>query len=179
MRRSSWFLILVLLPVAASAGVYKWIDADGTVHYSDTPKPGAEEVHVPPPQTYTPAPLPPATPATEAPEPPVEYTRLAITAPAPEANVWDNTGAIPVSFALDPALKTGRGHKLVVLLDGQAKATVRESSLTLQEVERGSHSLQGQVVDASGRVLIASPSITVHLHRQSVLGPNRARPTPR
>lgn len=160
----------------AVAGVYKWVDPDGTVHYSDTPQTGAEEVHVPPPQTYTPAPYTPITPRAETPAVPVEYTRLTITAPEAEANIWDNTGAIPVNFTIEPALNIDRGHQVVVLIDGEAQAPVKSTSATLENVERGSHTLQGQVIDAAGKVLISSPVITVHLHRQSVLGPNRARP---
>ncbi len=33
------FLLLLLLPLAASAGVYRWLDKDGKVHYSDKPPP--------------------------------------------------------------------------------------------------------------------------------------------
>lgn len=176
MHRITLLLVLGLLPALAAAGVYKWVDADGTVHYGDTPQQGAEEVHVPPPQTYTPAPYTPIAPQTEAPAVPAEYTRMAITTPEAEATLRDNTGAIAVSFTLEPALKTERGHALVVLLDGQAQAPVKGTSTTLENVTRGSHTLQGQIVDATGMVLISSPTITVHLHRQSVLGPNRARP---
>ena len=176
MRRITLLGMLGLLPALAAAGVYKWVEPDGTVHYSDTPQPGAEEVHVPPPQTYTPAPYTPITSRPEAPAAPAEYSQMAITAPEAEANLWDNTGAIPVSFSLEPALKTERGHQLVVLLDGQAQARIKGTSTTLENVERGSHTLQGQVTDATGNVLISSPAITVHLHRQSVFGPNRARP---
>lgn len=176
MRRILSILMLALLPAVTAAGVYKWVDADGTVHFGDTPPPGAEEVHVPKPQTYTPAPYAPITPRPEAPAAPAEYTALTIVSPAADANIWDNTGSIPVSFNLEPALKGERGHKLVVLLDGKSQPPVKSTSTTLENVDRGSHTLQGQVIDVTGTVLISSPAITVHLHRQSVMGPNRARP---
>lgn len=168
--------MLGLLPALAVAGVYKWVDPDGTVHYSDKPQPGAEEVRVPPPQTYTPTPYTPITPRPEATAAPAEYTSLSIASPAPDANIWDNTGAIPISFSIEPALDSGRGHQLVVLIDGKTLPPTKSTSTTLENIERGSHTLQGQVVDAAGNVLISSPAITVHLHRQSVFGPNRARP---
>lgn len=171
--------MLVGLPALAAAGVYKWVDADGNVHFSDTPQPGAEEVHLPPAQTYTPAPLPPITPRPEPPAAPADYTRFELTAPAPDASLWENTGTVPVSFAIEPPLKAGRGHKLEVLLDGQVRATVTTSNATLENVDRGTHSLQGRIVDASGKVLSSTSAVTVHVHRQSVLLPNRARPNPR
>lgn len=169
---------MALLPALAPAAVYKWTDANGTVHFTDTPREGAEEVHVAPPQTYTPAPLPPIPPRPEAPPPAIDYTRFELTAPAQEATLRDNTGDITVTFVLEPALKVGRGHKLVVLLDGQAQPPVKANTVILKNVDRGSHSLQGQIVDARGEVLMASQAVTVHLFRQSIMAPNRARPAP-
>lgn len=176
MRRLPTVLLLALLPALAPAAVYKWTDANGTVHFSDTPREGAEEVHVAPPQTYTPAQLPPITPQPEPPPAPVAYTRFELTAPANEATLRDNTGDITVTFALEPALKVGRGHKLIVLLDGQAQPAAKANTVILKNVERGTHSLQGQIVDGRGEVLMASQSVTVYLFRQSVMAPNRARP---
>lgn len=178
MRTLLFVLGLTLLPALAPAAVYKWTDANGTVHFTDTPREGAEEVHVAPPQTYTPAPLPPITPRPEAPPLPIDYTRFELTAPAEETTLRDNTGDITVTFAMDPALKVGRGHKLVVLLDGQAQPPVKANTVILKNVDRGSHSIQGQIVDSRGEVLMASQSITVHLFRQSIMAPNRARPAP-
>ena len=39
MRRPSIALVLLLVAPLATAQVYKWIDAQGTVHYSETPPP--------------------------------------------------------------------------------------------------------------------------------------------
>lgn len=171
-------LLLLLLPALAPAAVYKWVDPDGTVHFSDSPHEGAEEVHVAPPQTYTPGPLPPVTPSEAAPVPPPDYTRFELVAPANDATLRDNTGAIPLKFAIEPALKVAQGHKLVVLVDGVAQPAVKASSTTLKNVDRGTHTLEGQIVDNRGEVLMSSQSITVHLFRQSIFAPNRARPSP-
>jgi hypothetical protein len=178
MRLILSILMLCCLPLIATAGVYKWVDPDGTVHYGDTPREGAEEIHVAPPQTYTPAPLPSFSPRPEAPVPVPAYTRFELTAPADDGTVRDNTGAISVSFAVEPALKVEQGHRLVVLLDGQAGAPTLETTVTLENVDRGTHTLQGQIIDANGKVLITSSSIKVHLHRQSVMMPHRAPPPP-
>lgn len=178
MRPILLILLLCCLPLIATAGVYKWIDADGTVHYSDTPREGAEEIHVAPPQTYTPGPMPSFSPRPEVPEPAPAYTRFELTAPADDATVRDNTGAVSVSFSIEPVLKVDQGHRLVVLLDGQAGTPGQATTVTLENVDRGTHSLQGQIIDAAGRVLISSPSIKVHVHRQTVMTPHRAPPPP-
>lgn len=177
MRACLPIVLLCCLPLTASAAVYKWVDADGTVHYSDTPRDGAEEVHVAPPQTYQPGALPAFTPRPEPPTPVPAYSRFELTAPADDGTIRDNTGAITVSFAIEPELKTELGHRLVVLLDGQPQAPVQAASVTLDNVDRGTHSLQGRIVDANGKVVISTPSIQVHLHRQSVQMPLR-KPSP-
>ena len=171
-------LLLCTLPLSALAEVYKWVGPDGTVHFSDTPREGAEEVHIPPPQTYTPERLPPITPRPQPPAEPAHYRRFELTSPSPDQTLRDNTGTFTVDFALDPPLQAERGHRLIVLLDGAAQPPAEGSSLTLQGVDRGTHSLQGQIVDGRGQVLMRSAAIQVHLHRQSVLLPNRAKPAP-
>ena len=41
------FLLTTLLASGlAAAQVYKWVDEDGVVHFSDQPRPGAEEVQI-------------------------------------------------------------------------------------------------------------------------------------
>lgn len=44
-KTGSLLLLLLAATCTASAGqVYKWIDAEGRVHYADTPKPGWQRV---------------------------------------------------------------------------------------------------------------------------------------
>ncbi len=64
-------LVLALLTAAcpAGAGLYKWIDADGKVHYSDQPPPdGAKQQEIKTPKSAAPASVPAnATPGAAAP----------------------------------------------------------------------------------------------------------------
>lgn|SRR5690606_13644326 len=47
--RVTFLLLLVLsLPSAAPAQIYRWVDAQGSVHFGSQPKPGAEVVEVRP-----------------------------------------------------------------------------------------------------------------------------------
>lgn len=174
MRTIMWCLLVITASVAEAA-VYKWVDEHGNVHFSDTPRQGAEEVRVPPAQTYS-APKLPATPpsvprdAAKAPD----YQRFELIAPENEATIRDNLGALTVSFALDPGLKPG--HQIQLLLDGQVQTTGQKVTVNVQNVHRGSHSLQGQVIDTRGKVVMSTQTITVHMHRQSALAPNRLPP---
>lgn len=45
MRSTKWFLLVILMTGVAMAGqVYKWKDAEGRVHYSDTPPPAGGRI---------------------------------------------------------------------------------------------------------------------------------------
>ena len=44
-----WLLLLLLLAPVASAQVYKWVDDNGRVHYSETPPAGTKPSEVKPP----------------------------------------------------------------------------------------------------------------------------------
>lgn len=63
-RSKTLLLLLVALPVLAQATVYRWVDASGQVHYSQTPPPeiGAE------PQRIRTVPASPSAPAAARPE---------------------------------------------------------------------------------------------------------------
>ncbi|MGH8399705.1 MAG: DUF4124 domain-containing protein, partial [Gammaproteobacteria bacterium] len=46
-------LLLAMTTFAQADQVYKWVDAQGNVHYSDKPHPGAQKVKIAPPQSYS------------------------------------------------------------------------------------------------------------------------------
>ena len=57
MRQPPLYLNVARLRAAArcaavAATVYKWVDENGVVHYSDQPHPNAQKIHVQAAQTY-------------------------------------------------------------------------------------------------------------------------------
>lgn len=51
--RITAFILMLTFAAAAQAEVYRWVDEDGTVHYSETPPAGAQTQKVAPPSTPT------------------------------------------------------------------------------------------------------------------------------
>jgi len=166
-------LAALLASQAVAAEVYRWVDEDGTVHFGDQPPPGAEKVELPPPSTYTPPPLPPIQSRPQAPAEAPAYSALRILQPQDRATIRDNAGNFEVSFATEPGLKSQLGHQYRVLLDGRPVARISAGSYRFENLDRGEHRIQVQVVDPQGRVLIESEPVTVYLHRQSALFPHR------
>ena len=99
----------------------------------------------------------------------VTYASLVITQPATEETIHDNTGALIVELALTPALQTEQGHRIKLLLDGTAMPVTGTTSLTLVEIDRGTHTLQATVEDQSGEILIVSEPVNFYMWRASAL----------
>ena len=168
--------LLVVIPVQA-AGIYKIVQPDGTVVYSDRPAQGAEEVKLPELQTYTPPPSPAGLPNLDALRPPTDeaaYERFVIASPANDATLRDNGGNVSISLDLAPGLKPG--HSVDIRMDGESLGKGAGTSITLTNVDRGSHTVQAVVVDADGQQVATTPSITFHLQR--VAGPVKAPRAP-
>jgi hypothetical protein len=167
----------LLLGPQAMAEVYRWVDDKGVVHYGDRAPDAKTQPAVLPELQVIPAgpkPAPPAapagadgaaTPSAVPAEPP--KLKISITTPTPEQVFHDTSREIPVRVELGFPLPEGAG--LVYYLDGRAqnaKAT-REFSATLHEVDRGSHLIDVAIVDASGRQLMRTPPLIVHVQPPS------------
>ncbi|MGD2074950.1 MAG: hypothetical protein PVI91_00515 [Gammaproteobacteria bacterium] len=159
----------------AETTVYRSTSESGAVVFSDEPQPGATPIEVEDPPTYSAPALPRR--ATERADEQAEgaYRALELVQPQPEATVWDNQGNLQVRYAVDPRLRSGRGHRLVVLLDGEPQPPVAASEYQFENLDRGAHEVQARIVDARGGVLIESEPATLYLQRQSVNYPARGR----
>lgn len=169
----------VLCAGIASAKLYKSIDEQGNIVYSDTPTPGAEQL-TPPPISTVPAPPKPKEPAEAKPgeetgeepakKPPTRYSKFRIVSPSNEATIWDNTGAVPVSLLLEPPLDTENGHSVWVYVDG--RAVVRKSQNMVQQlsgIDRGAHKIRAEIRDEKRKTLKRTKDITVNMKRASAI----------
>lgn len=166
----------------ASAGkLYKWVDENGTIHYTDTPVEGAKEIN--PDElvgVYEAPKLPEKTARTtpsESDEP--AYRALDFISPKQDQVFWATGGEIPVYLEIDPALANGHGINLY--LNGNlVREKMSTTGTTLTEVYRGAHTLRAVVVDAANREVAATGTITFHVKQRSLANPQtRPRPKPR
>lgn len=166
-----------LISGSALAAVYKSVDAQGNVVYTDEPQGNAQPLNLPPLSTI-PAPKNfKRAPAKVTPKVVDSYEQIRIVSPAQDDTVRDNSGNVAVSAALKPALNKAAGDRLQFYLDGQTEGKPRSGGRTvLQGLDRGAHTLEAAVIDRSGKELKRSPAIRFYLHRQSVnfpKGPGR------
>jgi len=160
----------MLISSTALAQMYKWVDEQGNISYSDQPPyNGAKQLDTPPLPTMQATSVPkknkPA--AEEETEEATVYTSLAITSPKDDMTIRDNSGNFSVSASIEPALNTAQGHSLSLSMDGKViKANSSSSSFSLSNIDRGTHKFMVMVIDKGGKPLLKSKSITVHLFRQ-------------
>jgi hypothetical protein len=167
--------VFMLLCLAAAATVaaqeaYRWVDEDGVVHYSDRPREGAEAIQLPAPNVATTrrAPRPSAEPDDKkdaASEPATGYTSIEVVSPKAEETLWNIEGVLNVSVALQPSLLPG--HQVRAYFDGEMQP-VSGTSFQLQEVWRGVHNIQVEVVDATGKLMIRSRPNRFYVQQSTV-----------
>ncbi len=165
---------LLALASSVSAEVYTWTDENGVRHFSDTPVKGAEQVKLPPPNRYAPAPPSSSSPPVVTPPPKVgskafRYESIRIVFPEDGQTIRENDGRIEVNVALSPPLREVRGDRLEVVLDGTESRVTEGGSVVFENVPRGEHRLVARVLDAAGEVLVESAPVTFYLHRYSAL----------
>lgn len=172
--------ILLLIGLGALTGVvsageiYRYVDEQGRVHYTDEPpaqyERKAEALDLDGVQTYRGARVQtePRAPRREA-DQVLGYERVQLLRPSSEQTIRDASHTLTVSVQLVPPLRTKLGHRLQFFLDGQpAGRPTSSTSQTLTEVYRGTHTVQAVVVDASGRQIAQTESRTVYMKPPSV-----------
>ena len=165
-----WFISLLLvlgLNVSAFAAIYKWIDKDGKVHYSDTPRDGAQIVK---PKPNTENSIRFSVPVVSEPEQQELATPLSsvqISSPIDQQTIRNNNGDFTVSAFVTPI---STRLQYVLLLDGKAVSQPQKHGVfSLKNIDRGEHKLQVILVNGNKSPVIKSNEITVYVHRFSKL----------
>jgi hypothetical protein len=167
-----FLLLLWSVSGAAETELYKWVDKDGTVHFSDKPEAGAEKIMVKDVTT-----IPADKPQSAAANPKaseVRHYEITFTSPKADEEIRDNTGNINVNVQLNPALNAG--DTIQFSMDGQPKGEPGPGTeLSLTNLDRGTHTVQVTVLGQGGKPL-GSASTTFSVHRFSAL--NNPKVTP-
>ncbi len=150
----------------AQAALYKSIDADGNVVYSDVPpSESAQPVELPPINVIEPVKITPRGDTQPESDLPVTY---AISIVQPEAEqTFQNTRQFPVSVSLEPELQPG--HQLTISVDGIVRVRGDQLSAVVTDIERGAHRVTAAVVDEGGKPITTSQPVVVYVQRRSLL----------
>ena len=169
---------LLILPMLAQASVgFRIVHPDGTVEFTDDPLRGGDPIQLVPAPSV-PAYRPPARPAptetTEDREEVRTYQALSILSPQDDQVIWFDGTGVNVNIALQPSLQSG--HRVLIKMNGETVAEGHGSSFNIPQVFRGTHTLQAQVVDAVGSVIMRSDTVSFHFRQHSIIRPHQQQP---
>lgn len=155
----------ILVPAyASSAKVYVWRNEQGVLVFSDSPRPGAEEVNVKSDNVIQ------SSVDTSIldikPKEIEEKYQVEITLPEDHATIRDNTGSVHVTGRIKPVFK--RGLKIQLYLDNKPYDKPQTHSMfALRNVDRGEHQIKMELINNKGKVIASSKPITFYMHRAS------------
>ena len=174
-KRSIFLLIGLLAASTALAQAYRWVDEDGVVHYGDRPPADAEtpteaivlpEANVTTVRSYErPTPKSPSAGDADQTAGAFRYESLEVASPAAEETLWNIAGTLEVTLSVTPAIR--RGHKVRVYFDGEEQIEIG-TRFSIDEVWRGVHNIQAEVIDAQGRSMIRSRTNRFYVQQNRV-----------
>ena len=155
---------------AMSADIYKSVDKNGVVTFSDTPpkekSTSDERIELPAHTNRMRSIEVPERQLNENNKAPVNPSILAITAPLDNATILMGPGIFDVLADIQPPLK--EEEFVALYLDGTRVAPPQKTpQWTLTYVTRGTHTLEVRLVSSSEQVLDSSEPITVFVLRPS------------
>ncbi|WP_150914401.1 DUF4124 domain-containing protein [Marinobacter halotolerans] len=164
--------IAVLLSAPVSADIYRQVDAQGNVTYTDEPSGNApvERVDVKPVTTIT-LPKPEAVREPEELREKVEtegaaYSDVRFLSPNDQQAFWRGAGNVSFEVTSTPGLRNG--HKYEVALDGQPVGQSRSGTINVNNVYRGTHQATVSIVDSDGVTIKPGETISFTVHQPSV-----------
>ena len=98
-------------------------------------------------------------------EGPFRYESIEIVSPRAEETLWNIEGILNVTVALEPVLQPG--HEVRVYFNGEQQP-VSGTSFQLDEVWRGVHNLQVEVLDETGQMMIRSRPNRFYVQQNTV-----------
>ncbi|MGO1692684.1 MAG: DUF4124 domain-containing protein [Marinobacter sp.] len=161
--------LMLLIAAPVTAEVYRNVDAQGNVTFSDEPSKGAKEVKVKPVTTIT-LPKPQNVRETDKLRAEVKregsvYESVSFTYPENEQAFHSGSGDVRFEMRSTPGLESG--HKYEVTLDGQPVGQSTSGSVTVSNVFRGSHEAGIHIVDNNGVQIKTGSSVRFTVHRPS------------
>jgi hypothetical protein len=173
-----WLVFGLFAACAADAAViYKWTDADGIVHYSDQPVPGAVRVVT---SSSTANGIGGGSPTglgalTNKAQPTAAgNSRPSIESPAQD-QVFFADDIVTVRLGLQPGLN--ENHSITWHLNGKQLDDRADSvAFTLPSLPRGTYAIAATVTDLSTGAAQSTDSVTFYVRQPSELSPQHRRP---
>ncbi len=172
------FFMAAAVAASGQPVIYRWVDDNGTVHYSDAPPPDkpAQEADLPgitvvPARHFKQKPSKADKQDSQEKDSTeknlADLSQIKLVRPKPEENLWGTGGT--VTAEVDFPGRLPRGYAIQFVLDGKPLKPVRKKVYVIKEVIRGEHTLYAQIIEvSSGTVLAKTDPVTFYLKQATV-----------
>jgi hypothetical protein len=171
-RQGLWWLLQAVLLVSmlhtlalAQDKIYKSVDEDGNVIYSDQPpSPDAEPIVLRESNIIetVKAQADPIKSGDSGGSQPLE---IGILSPENEETFWGTGNDLPVLLEIKPEMRPGMQINLYI--DDEKVATVGTAQTTLQQLDRGTHTFRAELVSNTGEIIATTESRTFFMKQFS------------
>ncbi|HEV2285629.1 MAG TPA: DUF4124 domain-containing protein [Steroidobacteraceae bacterium] len=182
MRRLLFTLMSLACTAAFATTIYKWVDENGVVHYSDQPHPNAQKLQITGAQTFSSsaAAVPAPNQSDDANAQTNPYRGCVIASPQDQQSL-PNAQSVFLRVQSDPQPRPG--DRVFITLDGQGVNGGQATGLSynVTPIERGAHSVQAQIRGPGDQVLCQTPTVTFYVQQPNLFspgGPNNGPPNP-
>ena len=140
--------------------VYKTVDEDGNIIFTDKPSEEAEKIEIQELQTIkNPNPGQFRAPTKKENNKDTEqamYQALSIIEPIADEGYRANGGNVSIKLSLQPELRPG--HRVIIKMDGNEISNGAALSASVNNVDRGTHTITASVVNSAGKSIISTSS---------------------
>ncbi len=176
MRRLLILAGLAMTLTASAQEIYRWVDKDGVVHFSD--QPGSDKavlIKVIEPNSFENEDAggddSGASPGAATEQPPADlppYRGLSISSPSADQVFFGADAVVTATAEVDGTLNPE--HSVVFFLNGERRDS-EGLSAEFANLPRGSYFLRASILDANGRPVISSSQTTFHVRQPSINSP--------
>ena len=185
MSKGSYVIILTACVIASAAftshviaEVYKTVDADGNVVYTDTPpSPDAEPLEMRELSVIETVKITPR--ASQAYESDANaegevtdlgalrrgYRDFRLVSPTQEQTFW-GTGNV-ATVAWDTRFQLEDGMAVTIFIDGEARPPTTASVISVGQLDRGQHTVSAELTDSRNRRIARADPVTFHIKQHS------------
>ena len=84
------------------------------------------------------------------------YKKLSVSNPADGSSIRSNSGNVSISVNSEPSLRSG--HRILITMDGKELSKGTSKSVSLTNIDRGTHTITVSIVDSSSNTIISASS---------------------
>ncbi len=174
-------LLMLLIVVApwGLADVYKTVDKDGRIIYTDKPQTeNAQKIELRELNTVPGVqPVPQSTPIESLQtQPALASYKIDVISPRNDVIIPIGQRDLAIAIKIEPELQDG--HLLVYFMDGELLEETASNNIIVKDVPRGTHTLAVEAIDANGQSLGTSAPVSVSIMRPVIKNPAPPVATP-